>query len=96
MQDLTPILPNLERFVRALVRRRGAGAIESTETARDLLSETIAEAYQRFDSVRSSEALLSFCFTIATRLNGREQQQSRRFTVFNSAAHERLDDNPRQ
>jgi RNA polymerase sigma-70 factor (ECF subfamily) len=89
MQALTTILPNLERFVRALVRRRGA-ATESTETARDLLSETIAEAYQRFNSVRSPEALLSFCFTIATRLNGREQQQSRRFTVFDSATHERL------
>lgn len=92
MQALTPILPNLERFVRALVRRRSAAARESAETARDLLSETIAEAYQRFDSVRSPEALLSFCFTIATRLNGREQQQSRRFTVFDSAAHERLGD----
>jgi len=92
MQALKPILPNLERFVRALVRRRGAGTIESTETARDLLSETIAEAYQRFNSVRSSEALLSFCFTIATRLHRREQQQSRRLTAFDSTAHERLGD----
>lgn len=87
MQALTPILPNLERFARALVRRR-ANAVETTEAARDLVAETIAQGFESFDTVRRPEALLSFCFTIATRLYGREQEKSRRFTTFDAVSHE--------
>lgn len=88
MQALTPILPNLERFVYALVRRRG-NSIETTEAARDLMAETIAQAFERFDSVRHPEALLSFCFTIATRLNRREREVSQRFAVYDHDMHDK-------
>jgi RNA polymerase sigma-70 factor, ECF subfamily len=87
MQALEPILPNLERFVRALVWRGGTSS-ERDETARDLVSGTIAEAFERFDSVRCPEALLSFCFTIATRLHRRDYEKSRRFTAFDNNIHE--------
>ncbi len=97
MQALTPILPNLERFVRALVRRRGTIS-ETTETARDILAETIAQAFERFPTLRRPESLLSFCFTIATRLNRRDIDSQRRFTSLDDSAeshfcHEERTDN---
>ena len=37
------------------------------QVAEDLMSDTILQALQRFDSLQHKEALLSFCFTIASR-----------------------------
>jgi RNA polymerase sigma-70 factor, ECF subfamily len=88
MQALMPVLPNLERFVRALVIRSGSSQAERTEVARDLLSETIAQAFEKFETVRYTEAFLSFCFTIATRIHRREMQKSRRFTALENDKHE--------
>jgi RNA polymerase sigma-70 factor (ECF subfamily) len=38
------------------------------ETAKDLLGETIAAAYQGFDKIREDKAVLSWLFTVASRL----------------------------
>jgi RNA polymerase sigma-70 factor, ECF subfamily len=60
-----PIRPNLERFVRAMARRWN----DDPEAAQDLLADTI----------RQPEALLSFCFTIATRLHRKHRANAARY-----------------
>lgn len=55
-----PVQPRLQRFVRAMTR--------DAERAKDIVSETILIAFQRFDTLRNDEAFLSFLFTIATRV----------------------------
>ena len=65
MQALTPILPNLERFVRALVRRRGTTS-ETTEIARDILAEFV-ECYLEMTIIKSNifykiTCMYDYCF----------------------------------
>jgi RNA polymerase sigma-70 factor, ECF subfamily len=69
-----PIQPNLERFVRAMTRRWN----DDPEAARDLLSETIATVYEHFHTLRNPDALLSYCFTTATRLHRRQRAARQR------------------
>ncbi len=71
-----PVQPSLERFALAVTGER--------EKGRDVVAETVLIAYERFDSLRSPEAFLSFLFTIATRVHRREVKMERRM--------ERVDD----
>jgi DNA-directed RNA polymerase specialized sigma24 family protein len=48
---------------------REAGGRRDEELCKDICAETIAIAYEQFSSLRSTTALLSYCFTIATRLH---------------------------
>jgi RNA polymerase sigma-70 factor (ECF subfamily) len=73
-----PVRPNIERFVRAMARRWN----DDPETSKDLLSETIAAAYQRIDELRNPQAFLSFVFTIATRLHRKQRASEARITAF--------------
>ena len=59
-----PVQPNLERFAIALT---GDG-----ERGKDLAAETVLIAYERFGTLRSPDAFLSFLFTIATRVHRRQ------------------------
>lgn len=70
MEMLKPVQPNLERFVLALVR--------DTETARDITAETIMIAFQRFETLRNSQAFLSFLFTIAVRVHRKQNNKAKR------------------
>jgi RNA polymerase sigma-70 factor (ECF subfamily) len=70
MKLLEPLQPQLERFTLAMTRDR--------ETARDVISETLLIAYQRFNSLRDEQAFLSFLFTIATRIYRRRTEHNRR------------------
>ncbi len=72
MALLEPLYPNLERFVRALVRR----TVYDEEVAKDLLAETVAAAFEHFGSLRQPDALLSFLFTIATRLHRKQRKHA--------------------
>lgn len=59
MQTLRPVQPALERFALHLTHSR--------YEARELVADTIAAAYERFDTVRDERAFMSFLFTIASR-----------------------------
>ncbi len=63
--------PNLLRFARAMTNSRDEG--------RDLASETILIAYERFDKVKSRQAFLSYLFSIATRIHKRRRWRLRFF-----------------
>lgn len=81
---LEPVHDNLARFVQAMVRDR--------EDARDLIAETILQAYQRFDTLRDEGAFLSFLFTIARRACRREMFKRRLHALF--APTSSADDHP--
>ncbi len=66
---LLPVKSSLSRFIAALER--------NDDDARDLMSETIAIAYQEFDSLVSEEAFLSWIMTTARRLVYRKERRER-------------------
>lgn len=90
MQALQPILPNLERFIRAMTMKSTRPS-EADQFCKDLLSETIVRAFEKFDSLRNPEALLSYCFTIATRLYRKEMTERRKYTRLDDADQEYLE-----
>jgi len=65
IEHFEPIRERLWRFIRAMVFKYEFG---DNETAHDIMSETILQTLERFDEVQDKQALLSFCFTIASRL----------------------------
>lgn len=64
-----PLYERLERFCRVMTR--------NNEEARDVLSETLLQAYRSFSSVRNHKAFLSFLFSIASRVHKRQFRQSK-------------------
>lgn len=56
-----PAQGRLERFALAMTR--------DADSARDVVAETVMVAWERFDTLRSPDAFLSFLFTIATRVH---------------------------
>ncbi len=68
MKLFQPAQPRLQRFVLAMTR--------DAERAKDIVSETILIAFQRFETLRHDEAFLSFLFTIATRVARRTAQRT--------------------
>lgn len=60
--------PALERYVLAMTR--------DPEAAKDVVGETILIAFERFETLKSPEAFLSFLFTIATRAYRRAEARS--------------------
>lgn len=71
-----PIHDRLEKFAFALTRDR--------DVAHEVIAETVLIAYEKFDSLRSHEAFLSFLFTIARRTHHKHRAKQ--------ARSERLDD----
>ncbi|MBX7155850.1 MAG: sigma-70 family RNA polymerase sigma factor [Bacteriodetes bacterium] len=65
IETFEPIRERLWRFVRAMVYKYERG---DNETARDIMSETVLQTLERFDEIHDKQALLSFCFTVASRL----------------------------
>ncbi len=80
------VYPHLERFVRALVWRNGSRNASNEEFCKDIIAETIAIAFENFGKIQYQEALLSYCFTIATRLH-RKAQRTERMTVKAPSTH---------
>jgi RNA polymerase sigma-70 factor (ECF subfamily) len=60
----------LERYVLAMAR--------DPEIAKDVVAETVMIAFERFETLKSPEAFLSFLLTIATRAYRRSQARSAR------------------
>ena len=72
---LQPVYDGLYRFIYALTRNR--------DKADDLMSETILQAYERFETVRDTQAFFSFMLTIAKRVHKRREWRARLF-IFDS------------
>lgn len=66
---LLPVKSSLSRFIAALERNE--------DDARDIMSETIAIAFQEFDTLVAPDAFLSWIMTIARRLVYRKERRER-------------------
>lgn len=75
MDLLQPVYDGLYRFIYALTRNR--------DKADDLMSETILQAYERFETVRDQQAFFSFVLTIAKRIHKRREWRARLFIFDN-------------
>ncbi|MFN8368706.1 MAG: RNA polymerase sigma factor [Candidatus Kapaibacterium sp.] len=63
----------LERFALSMTRNR--------EDAKELISETVAACYERFDSIEHDEAFLSYLFTVASRTFYKQKAKRSRITT---------------
>lgn len=72
----------LLRFARAMTKSR--------DDARDLASETILIAYEKFHTVRSKQAFLSYLFSIATRIHKRRRWRMRFFGEYDEEKAEQI------
>lgn len=79
---LEPNHDRLARFARAMTK--------SSEDARDLVSDTIEQAYKHFDELKSDTAFLSWLFTIARRIQNRRRWRMSIFDRFSPDEHETL------
>ena len=57
---IKPLLPKLERYALSVMLSR--------DEAKEIVSETLLIAFERFDTLKSEKAMLSFLFTIASRV----------------------------
>jgi len=69
----------LSGFARAMTR--------NTETAKDLVSDTILVAYENFDKINNKQAFTSYIFTIAVRLH-RKRKSKWRWLLEHDGTHE--------
>lgn len=69
LAKLEPLYDRLERFCRTMTR--------NNDEAKDVLSETLLEAYRSFDTLKNDKAFLSFLFTIAVRMYKRRFRKQR-------------------
>jgi RNA polymerase sigma-70 factor (ECF subfamily) len=74
---LEPHKTGLMRFCRALTN--------DSDTAKDLASEAILIAFERFDKLKNTAAIKSYLYTIASRLARTERKRSQRKASFDEA-----------
>lgn len=67
MELFYPLYGNLWKFILSITRNR--------ETAKDILSETVLIAYEKFETLKNEQAFLSYLFTIASRINSAENKK---------------------
>ncbi len=80
-----PLHDRLVRFVQTMVYNR--------EDVKDVVSETMLIAYQKFETIRHHEALLSYLFTVASRLVYRMQDRKKRMShVYDTEQSEQVMD----
>ena len=73
-----PIHDKFERFCRARVY----GEMDH----QDLMNETLLRAYEKFETLRSEDAFLSFLFSIAVRVLANTNRKKKETTKLNSEA----------
>lgn len=71
-----PVHLRLNRYANALTRHH--------EDAKDLVSETILIAYERFASLKSKDSFVYFLFGIASRVYNQKQRHNKWWGIFNS------------
>ncbi|MNV03152.1 RNA polymerase sigma factor SigX [compost metagenome] len=74
-----PVHERFERFCRARVY----GEMDF----RDLMNDSLVIAYEKFDSLRSKEAFLSFLFSICVRVLGNYHQKKRENRIPEGSSH---------
>lgn len=74
-----PVHERFERFCRARVYNE--------MDYRDLMNDTLLVAYEKFDSLKSAEAFLSFLFSICVRVLGNYHQKKRAFRLPEGTMH---------
>ena len=79
---LEPRLEDLSRFCLAMT--------QEAEGGKDLMSDVILAAWERFDSLREEEAFLSFLFTIARRTYYRRRRRERLFGEYDEKAAQNI------
>jgi RNA polymerase sigma-70 factor (ECF subfamily) len=84
MALLRPYHTPLSRFVHALT--------QDAEAGRDLLSETILQAYEGLGTLRNDDAFRSYIFTIVRRLHYRQLRRKKWWGVFDPSQAERIAD----
>ena len=78
LELLEPHKAGLLRFCRALTK--------TSDTAKDLASETILITYERFESLHNKAALKSYLYTIASRLARSERSLNIRHASYDEAS----------
>jgi len=81
---LMPVYEQLARVARAMVNSR--------EDARDLISETVLAAFERFEELRDDKAFISYLFTIARRTAKRRRSRAKLFGEYDQQAAEQIRD----
>lgn len=76
MQWYEPLHTRLCRFVQTLVW--------NGEDAKDIISETILIAFERFESIKQPERFLYFLFSVAANLVKKKQRRKKFWGVFDS------------
>ncbi|WP_294677139.1 sigma-70 family RNA polymerase sigma factor [uncultured Fluviicola sp.] len=74
-----PVHERFERFCRARVYNE--------MDFRDLMNDTLLVAYEKFDSLKSKEAFLSFLFSICVHVLGNYHQKKRAFRLPEGTMH---------
>jgi RNA polymerase sigma-70 factor (ECF subfamily) len=77
-----PLKERLWRFCLSISR--------NYEDAKELLSETIYQAYINFGTVKSKEAFLSYLFTIASRANAKRNEKQKRIDLVENETFDRI------
>ncbi len=75
---LLPVRHRLVHFARILT--------QDHDEAKDLVSDTILAALERFETLKNEKAFLSYLMTIATRIHKRRQWRQRLFTPLKGEA----------
>jgi RNA polymerase sigma-70 factor (ECF subfamily) len=75
---LQPNHDRLARFARAMTKTQ--------DDARDLVSDTLEQAYKHFHTLKSEDAFLSWLFTIASRIEKRRRWRDRLFERFDQTS----------
>ncbi len=74
-----PVHERFERFCRARVYNE--------MDYRDLMNDSLLVAYEKFDSLKSKEAFLSFLFSICVRVLGNYHQKKRTYRIPEGSTH---------
>src|ERR1700739_4478511 len=72
-----PLSERLSRFIRSMVW--------NNEDARDIASETVLIAWQKFDKIESDQVFLYYMFSIASRLMKQRTRRKRLWTLFSNS-----------
>jgi RNA polymerase sigma-70 factor (ECF subfamily) len=80
-----PLHDRLARFVQSMVFNK--------EDVKDIIGETLLISYQKFETIRHEQALLSYMFTVASRLVYKLQDKKKQFTfVYDDQQAEKIVD----
>ncbi len=74
-----PLHDRLIRFVQSMVFNK--------EEVKDIVGETVLKTYENYETLRQKEALLSFMFTIASRLVYKAQENKKQHSFLSDSEH---------